>query len=77
MEKHNVLVIGEGGREFAIAKKLQQSPHVNQVYCAPGNVGMATVNVQSVAIAEDDFPQLIQFAKQHDVAWTFVGPEDG
>ena len=77
MEKHNVLVIGEGGREFAIAKKLQQSPHVNQVYCAPGNVGMTTVNVQSVAIAEDDFPKLIQFAKQHDVAWTFVGPEDG
>ena len=35
MEKHNVLVVGEGGREFAIAKKLQQSPHVNQVYCAP------------------------------------------
>lgn len=76
MEKHNVLVVGEGGREFAIAKKLQQSPHVNQVYCAPGNVGMATINIETVAIEEDNFPKLIEFAKHHDVAWTFVGPED-
>jgi phosphoribosylamine--glycine ligase len=77
MAKHNVLVVGEGGREFAIAKKLQQSPHVDQVYCAPGNVGMPTVGVKPVSIAEDDFPKLIQFAKGHDVIWTFVGPEDG
>ena len=41
MEKQvNVLVVGEGGREFAVAKKLQESPRVKQVYCAPGNVGM-------------------------------------
>lgn len=39
VEKVNVLVVGEGGREFAIAKKLQESEHVKQVYCAPGNVG--------------------------------------
>lgn len=40
MEKQvNVLVVGEGGREFAVAKKLQESPRVKQVYCAPGNVG--------------------------------------
>ncbi|WP_251546143.1 phosphoribosylamine--glycine ligase [Limosilactobacillus caecicola] len=76
MEKHNVLVVGEGGREFAIAKQLQQSPHVQQVYCAPGNVGMATVGVETVAIEENDFPRLIEFAKHHDVVWTFVGPED-
>ena len=72
----NVLVVGEGGREFAIAKKLQESPHVKQVYCAPGNVGMPTVGVQPVAIAETDFAGLIKFAKEHAVAWTFVGPED-
>ena len=46
----NVLVVGEGGREFAIAKKLQESPHVKQVYCAPGNVGMPTVGVQPVRL---------------------------
>lgn len=72
----NVLVVGEGGREFAIAKKLQESPHVKQVYCAPGNVGMPTIGVQPVAIAETDFAGLIKFAKEHAVAWTFVGPED-
>lgn len=72
----NVLVVGEGGREFAIAKKLQESPHVHQVYCAPGNVGMTTVGVIPVAIEETDFAGLIRFAKDHDVAWTFVGPED-
>lgn len=75
-EQVNLLVIGEGGREFAIAKKLQASPHVKQVYCAPGNVGMPTVGVQPVDIAETDFAGLIKFAKEHDVAWTFVGPED-
>ncbi|MBD5806067.1 phosphoribosylamine--glycine ligase [Limosilactobacillus walteri] len=75
-KKVNVLVVGEGGREFAIAKKLQESSHVNQVYCAPGNVGMTTVGVLPVAIAETDFAQLIQFAKNHGIAWTFVGPED-
>ncbi|MDO4903147.1 MAG: phosphoribosylamine--glycine ligase [Limosilactobacillus sp.] len=72
----NVLVVGEGGREFAIAKKLQESPHVKQVYCAPGNVGMPTVGVKPVGIAESDFAGLIKFAKEHEVAWTFVGPED-
>lgn len=76
MKKQNVLVVGEGGREFAIAKKLQKSPRVKQVYCAPGNVGMAAIGVVPVAIAETDFAKLIQFAKDHEVAWTFVGPED-
>ena len=47
-ERVNLLVVGEGGREFAIAKKLQESPHVKQVYCAPGNVGMPSVGVQPV-----------------------------
>lgn len=76
MEQQNVLVVGEGGREFAIAKKLQVSSHIQQVYCAPGNVGMASIGVKTVDIAENDFPRLIQFAKSHHIAWTFVGPED-
>lgn len=76
VEKVNVLVVGEGGREFAIAKKLQESEHVKQVYCAPGNVGMSAVGVQPVDIAETDFAGLIDFAKSHKVVWTFVGPED-
>lgn len=75
-KKLNLLVIGSGGREFAIAKKLKQSPLVERVYCAPGNVGMPTVGVEPVAIEEDDFPALIKFAKEHAIDWTFVGPED-
>lgn len=75
-EQVNVLVVGQGGREFAIVRKLQASPRVKQVYCAPGNVGMTTIGVQSVDIAETDFANLIRFAKEHQVAWTFVGPED-
>ena len=75
-EQVNILVVGQGGREFAIASKLQASPRVKQVYCAPGNVGMTTVGVQPVDIAETDFAGLIRFAKEHRVAWTFVGPED-
>lgn len=76
MTLQNVLVIGNGGREFAIAKKLKQSPKVDHVYCAPGNVGMTTVGVEPVAIEELDFAGLIKFAQEHQVAWTFVGPED-
>lgn len=72
----NLLVVGSGGREFAIAKKLKESPHVAHVYCAPGNVGMPTVGVEPVNIDEEDFPSLIEFAKAHHVAWTFVGPEN-
>lgn len=72
----NLLVVGSGGREFAIAKKLKESPRVAHVYCAPGNVGMPTVGVEPVDIDEEDFSSLIQFAKNHHVKWTFVGPEN-
>lgn len=71
-----ILVIGGGGREFAIAKKLKQSPHVATVYCAPGNIGMLTVDVVPVNIAETDLDGLLQFAIEKRVDWTFVGPED-
>ena len=76
MEKMKLLVIGAGGREFAIAKKLNESPHVDTVYCAPGNIGMVTAGIVPLNIAEDDFEALIQFAKDQSIAWTFVGPED-
>lgn len=76
MEKMKLLVIGAGGREFAIAKKLNESPRVDTVYCAPGNIGMVTAGIVPLNIAEDDFEALIQFAKDQSIAWTFVGPED-
>lgn len=71
-----LLVVGSGGREFAVAKKLKESPHVKTVYCAPGNVGMQTIGVETVPIEETDLDGLLDFAKNHNVDWTFVGPEN-
>ena len=70
-----LLVIGSGGREHAIAKKLMQSPLVETVYCAKGNPGMAQDGITLVDIAENDHQGLIQFVKDNNIAWTFVGPE--
>lgn len=70
-----VLIIGSGGREHAIAKKMLNSPQVTDVYCAKGNPGMRSDDIQLVDIAEDDHEKLITFAKEHAIDWTFVGPE--
>ena len=70
-----LLIIGSGGREHAIAKKLLSDSQVSAVFCAKGNPGMALDGIQLVDIAEDDHPSLIAFAKEQDIAWTFVGPE--
>ena len=70
-----LLVIGSGGREHAIAKKLTQSPLVETVYCAKGNPGMAQDGITLVDIAENDHQGMIQFVKDNNIAWTFVGPE--
>ena len=71
----NILVIGRGGREHAIAKKLQQEDKVKTVYCAPGNPGMSGDNIRTVPISEEQQTELIQFAKDNQIDWTFVGPE--
>ncbi len=70
----NVLVIGSGGREHAIAKKFNEAPSVEKVFVAPGNDGMRG-DAQVVAIDALDFPALVAFAKEHAVELTFVGPE--
>lgn len=70
-----VLVIGAGGREHAIAKKLTADQKVTEVYCAPGNPGMAKDGIRLVGIAETNHPELIKFAQENQIAWTFVGPE--
>lgn len=71
----NVLVIGSGGREHALAWKIAQSTRVKRVFVAPGNAGTAA-DAENVAISATDFPALIRFAKQNDVALSIVGPED-
>ena len=72
----NLLVVGSGGREHAIAKKLLESSHVEHVYVAPGNIGMESEGISTVAIEETDFDALKGFAYDHGIEWTFVGPED-
>ncbi len=69
-----VLVIGAGGREHAMAWKISQSPRVDRVFVAPGNVG-TFFDAENVAISPMDFPKIIQFAKENNVELIAVGPE--
>ncbi|MEX0936705.1 MAG: phosphoribosylamine--glycine ligase [Pirellulales bacterium] len=70
----NVLVIGSGGREHALAWKIAQSPRVKRTFVAPGNAGTAA-DAENIDIAPHDWKKLIQFAKENRVALTVVGPE--
>lgn len=70
----NILVIGSGGREHAIAKQFNNSPSVEKVFVAPGNDGMRQ-DAEVIAIDAMDFAGLAQFAKENAVELTFVGPE--
>ena len=71
----NVLVIGSGGREYALAWKLSQSPKIKKLYIAPGNGGTSQV-AENVPIQADDFPKLIAFAKEKNIYLIVVGPDD-
>ncbi|MBA6390971.1 phosphoribosylamine--glycine ligase [Colwellia sp. BRX10-3] len=72
----NVLVIGSGGREHALAWKAAQSSSVTKVFVAPGNAGTATeAKLENIAMSAGDIPALVDFAKRNDVALTIVGPE--
>jgi phosphoribosylamine--glycine ligase len=72
----NVLIIGNGGREHALAWKVAQSAQVETVFVAPGNAGTALDNnIENVAIAIDDFAALADFAEKNQVGLTIVGPE--
>ncbi|QAB14670.1 phosphoribosylamine--glycine ligase [Hydrogenovibrio thermophilus] len=72
----NVLVIGSGGREHALAWKTAQSENVETVFVAPGNAGTALEpKLKNVAIAVEDLPGLVDFAQNNQVELTIVGPE--
>ena len=72
----NVLIVGSGGREHALAWKAAQSAGVETVYVAPGNAGTATeAGIENLAIAVDDFNGLANFARDNDVGLTIIGPE--
>jgi len=79
----NILVIGSGGREHALVWKLAQSPHVTQMWCAPGNAGIARERlarngapVQCVKLSAEDLPGLHAFAREHHADLTVVGPDN-
>ncbi len=69
-----VLVVGNGGREHAIAWKISQSPRADRVFVAPGNAGTAK-DVENIEIAADNITELVAFAKQNEIGLTVVGPE--
>ncbi|WP_314367176.1 phosphoribosylamine--glycine ligase [uncultured Streptococcus sp.] len=71
-----LLVVGSGGREHAIAKKLLESQGVEQVFVAPGNDGMTLDGLVLVNIGISEHSKLIEFAKEKDIAWSFIGPDD-
>ncbi len=71
----DVLLIGSGGREHAIAWRLKQSQQLEDLYIAPGNAGTAQYG-QNVDIKETDIPALVGFAREKRVGLVIVGPED-
>ena len=78
-----LLVIGSGGREHALVWKLAQSPHATQMWCAPGNAGIAQERtektekpVECVNIGAEDLPKLLAFAQDKKIDFTIVGPDN-
>ena len=71
-----LLIVGSGGREHALAWKAAQSPRVDTVYVAPGNAGTALEDkLRNVPIDAQAIPELVQFARDHHVDLTLIGPE--
>jgi len=71
----NILVIGGGGREHTIIRKLKESPRLNRIYCAPGNGGISKDAV-CVAISTSDIDGVLQFSKENQIDMVFVAPDD-
>lgn len=70
----NVLLIGSGGREHALAWALRKSPLLDRLYCAPGNGGIAAL-AECVALDPLDFAAVTDFVRAHDIGFVIVGPE--
>ena len=72
----NVLIIGSGGREHALAWRVKQSATVDTVYVAPGNAGTELEEgVENIPLAAENIDGLIEFAQKHQIGLTIVGPE--
>lgn len=71
----NILLLGSGGREHALAWKIAQSPKINKLFIAPGNPGTATLGT-NLPIAADNFPALKEAVLENGIDLVLVGPED-
>lgn len=71
----NILVIGSGGREHAIIRKLKESPKTEKIWCAPGNGGIAA-DAECVNIGAMDIEGVVKFARENPVDMVFVAPDD-
>lgn len=72
----NILIIGSGGREHALAWKISQSPLVKRIFAAPGNPGIAAIpNAENAALVPTDFDALAAFIRSNEIDLTVVGPE--
>ncbi len=71
----NILIVGGGGREHAIATAVAKSKQVDKIYCAPGNAGIAKI-AECVPIGVMEFDKLADFAKSNDIDLAIIGPDD-
>ena len=71
----NILIVGSGGREHAIAASVAKSPRASKIYCAPGNAGIAQV-AECVPIGAMEFEKLTAFAKENKIDLVIVGMDD-
>lgn len=70
-----ILMVGSGGREHALIKKLKESPKCDKLYCAPGNGGIAK-DAECVNIGAMDIENMVKFAKDNAIDLVFVAPDD-
>ena len=70
----NIIVIGSGGREHAIIKKLRENPEIDRIYALPGNAGMKEADC--VPVGAKDIPAVASFAQSHDIGFAVVAPDD-
>ena len=71
----NILVVGGGGREHAIIKKIKQNPSVKEIYCLPGNGGIAA-DATCVSIGATDIEHIVKFAVENAIDYAIVAPDD-
>ncbi len=71
----NILVVGSGGREHAIIKKLRENPKVDRIFALPGNGGIA-LQAECISVSPTDINSIVEFAKSEDIDYAVIAPDD-